>query len=132
MPRASLKMNKTVTFVSLFRNVNPETKQITWGASFKVDNTDIGASHLPKFDLSLFKPMVSKDGKTKYLGSKRPVLVEYSDIRAGKKEGKFFTNIVSISEQPEADNSELDAMLDDETAEAEQSTEAPQTQVTDF
>lgn len=124
--------NKTVAFVSLFRNVDQETKQVSWGASFKVDGVDIGASHLPKFDLTLFKPMVSKDGKTKYLGSKRPLMVEYSDIRPGKKDGKFFTNIIALSAQEEASSEELDAMLADEADEAEAPKDGAEAPTTDF
>lgn len=108
-------MNRTISFVSLFRNTrkNETTgkNEISWGASFKVDGTDIGATHLPAFDLSLFATKLSQDGKTRYLGSKRPLVVEYSDIRAGKKAGKFFTNIAAIYEQPEADANALDRLL---------------------
>lgn len=116
-------MNKTVSFVSLFRNVKEGV--VTWGATFKVDGRDIGASHLPKFDPSLFETKVSKDGKTKYLSSKRPLLVEYSDIRAGKVAGKFFTNIISLSDQPEMENDDLDALLAGEATDAEPAKDEP-------
>lgn len=116
-------MNKTVSFVSLFRNVKDGV--VTWGATFKVDGRDIGASHLPKFDRSLFETRVSKDGKTKYLSSKRPLLVEYSDIRAGKTAGRFFTNIVSLGDQPEMENDDLDALLAGEATDAEPAKDEP-------
>lgn len=116
-------MNKTVSFVSLFRNVKED--KVTWGATFKVDGRDIGASHLPKFNKSLFETKVSKDGKTKYLASKRPLLVEYSDIRAGKVAGKFFTNIVSLEGQPEMETSDLDALLSGDATEAEPAKDEP-------
>lgn len=116
-------MNKTVTFVSLFRNV--KDGKVAWGATIKVDGRDISATHLPKFDLGLFETKVSKDGKVKYLASKRPMLVEFSDIRAGKTAGRFFTNIISISEQPEMESGDLDALLDGEPAAVEPSKDEP-------
>ena len=116
-------MNKTVTFVSLFRNV--KDGKTAWGATIKVDGRDVGATHLPKFDLGAFETRVSKDGKVKYLASRRPMLVCYADIRAGKVAGKFFTNIVSISEQPEMETSDLDALLDGEPAAAEPPKDEP-------
>jgi len=117
-------MNKTVSFVSLFRNVDDAGK-VSWNASLKIDGKDVGATHLPKFDLSAFEPRVSKDGKTRYLCSKRPMLVEYSDIRAGKKAGKFFTNVVAISEPEEADAGDLDALLSGEVAGVEPAKDEP-------
>lgn len=106
-------MNKTISFVSLFKNVDPVTKVSTWGASFHVGDVDVSAGHLPKFDVSLFEKRVSDKG-VKYLASKRPLLIEHSDITAGKKAGRYFTNIASIGVPPPVDASELDALLDAE------------------
>jgi hypothetical protein len=117
-------MNKTVSFVSLFRNV--KEGKVSWGASLKIGEHDVGATHLPKFDLSLFEKKTSKDGKTTYLGSKMPLVVEYSDIRPGKVAGKFFTNIVSIAKQDEADANDLDALLSGETKSVEASKDEPE------
>lgn len=123
MLKSGNTMNKTVSFVSLFRNVKEGV--VTWGATFKVDGRDIGASHLPVFDRNLFETRVSKDGKTKYLASKRPLLIEYSDIRAGKVAGKFFTNIVSLGDQPEMENGDLDALLAGDATETEPAKDEP-------
>ena len=109
-------MNKTVSFVSLFKN------EKSWNASVKINGSDVGATHLPKFDPSLFEKKTSKDGKTTYLGSKIPLVVEYSDIRPGKKPGKFFTNIISIAKQDEVNANDLDALLNGEAT----SVEAPE------
>lgn len=107
-------MNKTVAFVSLFVNENPETKAKTLGASFHLGDIDVGASHLPKFDISMFKQTVSKNG-VKYLASKRPLLIEFSDVTPGKTAGRYFTNIISLSERPEMDIGDALAMLNGET-----------------
>lgn len=117
-------MNKTVSFVSLFRNV--KDGKVSWGASLKIGEHDVGATHLPKFDLSLFEKKTSKDGKTTYLGSKMPLVVEYSDIRPGKIAGKFFTNIISIAKQDEADANDLDALLSGETKSVEAPKDEPE------
>lgn len=104
-------MNKTVAFVSLFVNEDPKTKTRTLGASFHLGDIDVGASHLPKFDLdSMFKPAVSKNG-VKYLVSKRPLLIEFSDVTPGKTAGRFFTNVISLAERPEMDVDDALAML---------------------
>lgn len=116
-------MNKTVSFVSLFRNT--DEGKVSWNASVKIDGKDVGATHLPKFDISAFEPKVSKDGKTRYLCSKRPMLVEYSDIRAGKKPGKFFTNIVAISTPEEIGADELDGLLAGDVAGVEPAKDEP-------
>lgn len=112
-------MNKTVSFVSLFRG------EKGWNASVKIDGRDVGATHLPKFDISAFEPKVSKDGKTRYLCSKRPMLVEYSDIRPGKKPGKFFTNLVSIALPEEIGADELDGLLEGDVAGVEPAKDEP-------
>lgn len=108
-------MNKTVAFVSLFVNEDPKTKAKTLGASFHLGDIDVGASHLPKFDIdSMFKPTVSKKG-VKYLVSKRPLLIEFSDVTPGKTAGHYFTNIISLTERPEMDVADALAMLNSET-----------------
>ena len=116
-------MNKTLAFVSLFRHTVDGV--VSWTASFKVDGVDIGASHLPAFDASLFEVRASKDGKMKYLSSKRPLLVTYSDIRAGKKAGRFFTNIVSLESQTEMSVKSLDSLLTGEAVDAEPVSDEP-------
>lgn len=112
-------MNKTVSFISLFKN------EKGWNASVKVNGNDVGATHLPKFDLSLFEKKTSKDGKTTYLGSKLPLVVEYSDIRPGKKPGKFFTNIISIAKQDEVSANDLDALLEGKATSVEAPKDEP-------
>ncbi len=99
-------MNKTITFVSLFRNTNGR-----WNASFAVNGVDVGAYPVPAVDTALFAKAVSAKG-VKYLRSIRALVVEFGDIREGREPGKFFTNIASIAEQPEADTAKLDALLD--------------------
>lgn len=106
-------MNKTVAFVSLFVNEDPKTKAKTLGASFHLGDIDVGASHLPKFDISMFKQTVSKNG-VKYLVSKRPLLIEFSDVTPGKTAGRYFTNIISLAERPEMDVGDALAMLNGE------------------
>lgn len=99
-------MNKTIAFVSLFRNADNR-----WHAAFDVKDVRVGACQMPAVDASLFAKAVSAKG-VKYLRSLRPLTVEFSDIREGNKPGVFFTNILSISEPPKADTSSLDTLLD--------------------
>ena len=99
-------MNKTITFVSLFRNADNR-----WHASFTVNGVNVGACQVPTVDAALFAKVVSAKG-VKYLRSIRPLIVEFSDIREGREPGRYFTNIASITEQPKADTSEIDALLD--------------------
>lgn len=107
-------MNKTIAFVSLFVNEDTKTKAKTLNASFHLGDIDVGASHLPKFDIdSMFKPTVSKSG-VRYLVSKRPLLIEFSDITPGKNAGRYFTNIISLTERPEMDVADALAMLNGE------------------
>ena len=123
LPETSKAMNKVLAFVSLFRHVVDGV--VSWTASFKVDGVDIGASHLPSFDASLFEVRASKDGKMKYLASKRPLLVTYSDIRAGKKPGKFFTNVASLESQTEISVKSLDAILAGKAVDVEPAKDEP-------
>lgn len=120
-------MNTLVTFVSLFRNTKDGKR--SWGASFRVGSgenaVDVGATNLPKFDLGLFKPAVSKDGRTRYLASRFPLTVEFSDIRKGEKAGKFFTNISKIEAPERMDDGELDALLDGPVEHAEPAKDEP-------
>lgn len=124
-----LPMNKTVAFVSLFLNEDPKTKAKTLGASFHLGDIDVGASHLPEFDIdAMFKPTVSKKG-VKYLVSKRPLLIEFSDVTPGKTAGRYFTNIISLVERPEMGISKALAMLNGETPkqdETQEPTDAPE------
>ena len=99
-------MNKTITFVSLFRNADNR-----WHASFTVNGVNVGACQVPTVDASLFAKAISAKG-VKYLRSLRPLIVEFSDIREGREPGRYFTNIASITEPPKADTSGLDALLD--------------------
>lgn len=99
-------MNKTVAFVSLFRNVDAR-----WHAAFDVNGINVGACQIPAIDVSLFAKAVSNKG-VKYLRSTKPLCIEFGDIREGTKAGRFFTNVLSITEPPKANTSELDALLD--------------------
>lgn len=99
-------MNKTLAFVSLFRNADNR-----WRAAFDVNGVNVGACQIPAVDVSLFAKTVSAKG-VKYLRSTKPLCVEFSDIREGAKAGRFFTNVMSITEPPKADTSALDAALD--------------------
>ena len=116
-------MNKLVTFISLFKGVSKKTGKPEWHASFKTGAVDVGATNLPKFDASLFRVAVSKDGKTRYLTSKFPLEVTFSDVRKGNVEGKYFTNISSIAAQPRMDDAALDALLAEPKPETESAAE---------
>ena len=116
-------MNKLVTFISLFKGVSKKTGKPEWHASFKADAVNVGATNLPKFDVSLFHVAVSKDGKTRYLTSKFPLEVTFSDVRKGNVEGKYFTNISSIAAQPRMDDAALDALLAEPKPETESAAE---------
>lgn len=103
-------MNKTMSYVNLFRNV--KEGKVTWGMTFRVGDTDVSCNSVPAINYGAFAPKVSKSGATKYLGSRHPMVVEFDDIRAGVKPGKFFANVMSVSEPPKAEASKLDALLD--------------------
>jgi len=118
---------KTLAFVSLFKNVRQKTKkdgtpifdpkgkpvtEAYWNATFKAGTVDASSRTIPAFDKSLFESTVSSDGKTRYLRSKTMLVVEYTALRAGKVAGKWFTNIVSLAQQPTMSVQSLDALLD--------------------
>ena len=116
-------MNKLITFVSLFKDINKKTGKPEWNASFKAGEVDVGANKLPKFDASLFRATISHDGKTRYLTSKFPLEVTFSNVRKGRVEGRYFTNIASIAAQPRMDDAALDALLAEPKPETESAAE---------
>ena len=116
-------MNKTMSYVNLFRNV--KEGKVTWGMTFRVGETDVSCNSVPAVDYGAFVPKVSKSGTTKYLGSKYPLVVEFDDIRAGVKPGKFFANVSAVVEPPKADATKLDALLDGAPSGAEAAKDEP-------
>ena len=112
-----------MSYVNLFRNV--KEGKVTWGMTFRVGATDVSCNSVPEIDYGAFVPKVSKSGAVKYLGSKYPMVVEFDDIRAGVKPGRFFANVAAISEPPKADAAKLDALLDEAPNGAEAAKDEP-------
>ncbi len=124
-------MNKTMSYVNLFRNRDAKTGKRSWGMTFRINNTDVSSNRVPMLDYGAFAPRVSKDGKTKYLGSKYPMVVEFDDIREGRTPGRFFANVSAVVEPPKADETKLDALLDETPSGVETAKDEPKVEPED-
>ena len=117
--------NRTVSFVNVFRNVD-EKNQVTYNARFEVNGIDVSA-RVYEFDKELFAPRKAKETGLVYLGSKFPLLIEFTAIRKGTKNAEaLFTNIVSMT-PPSCDGmDDIEAMFNAADAQSTKATEQPE------
>lgn len=110
-------MEKSRTFITIYRNVDAETKKVKYKAVINIGDVKASSSAIPPFNPAWFTQSVTKTG-VKCMSSKRPLLVTHTEVEAGEKPGVYFTNIIAIEEPPQVSPAILDKFFSDEAPEA--------------
>lgn len=107
-------MEKTVTFVNLFKNVK-EDGTVSLSLTARVGDVFMSSNDIPPMDMKLFTKAVSKTG-VKHLRTKRPVELTYANVHKGDKADTWFFTAVAVEATPQADQGEVLALFEEPDA----------------
>jgi hypothetical protein len=113
-------MEKTITFVNLFKNVK-EDGSVSLSLTARIGEVFASSTDIPPMDMKLFTKAVSKTG-IKHLRTKRPVELTYANLHKGDKADAWFFNAVAVEATPQADQAEILALFEEPAAQDDEPT----------